>query len=141
GPGLHFRLSEVIPTGPRPVTTPTPAIVAAKLSDAETQRLLSRLPAMGTRADDQVDFKLRERSLPPPIVGKIIEAAFTAKRSGPPPVASTIGTPLKVLRVAPDGEVKLAPGFSITFSLPMISVASQEAAAAVVPVTLSPQPK
>jgi uncharacterized protein YfaS (alpha-2-macroglobulin family) len=141
GPGLHFRLSEITPTGPRPSAAPTPAIIAAKLSDRETERLLSRLPAMSTRADDQVDFKLRERSLPPPIVGKIIEAAFTSKPSGPPPVTATTTTPLRVLRFAPDGEVKLAPGFSITFSLPMISVASQEEAASVVPVTLSPQPK
>ncbi|HWT01892.1 MAG TPA: alpha-2-macroglobulin family protein, partial [Pyrinomonadaceae bacterium] len=49
--------------------------------------------------------------------------------------------PLAVLRRAPEGEVALAPGLSVTFSQPMVAVSSQNEAAAVVPVRLAPQPK
>ena len=43
-------------------------------------------------------------------------------------------------RVSPEGEVALAPRLSITFSQPMIAVTSQDAAAAVVPVKVTPEP-
>jgi uncharacterized protein YfaS (alpha-2-macroglobulin family) len=137
--GLQFRLSDGTP----PVEKPTPVApppVITHLSDAAANRLLSRLPALCPEPSEAVSFQLRERSLPPPTIGKTIDAAFLPPGPSTPPVTATVATPLEVLRVAPDGEVELAPALSITFSLPMVALSSQEEAAAVVPVTLSPQP-
>ncbi|HRH46651.1 MAG TPA: MG2 domain-containing protein, partial [Pyrinomonadaceae bacterium] len=46
---------------------------------------------------------------------------------------------LEVIRYSPEGEVPLAPDLNVTFSQPMVSVTSQEEAAKVQPVQLSPQ--
>ncbi|HEY5947537.1 MAG TPA: alpha-2-macroglobulin family protein, partial [Kofleriaceae bacterium] len=48
---------------------------------------------------------------------------------------------LKVLRYMPEGDVPLAPELSVTFSQPMVAVTSQDDAAAVKPVKLTPEPK
>src|SRR6185369_16807393 len=56
------------------------------------------------------------------------------------PRGNTASDPLDVLRYSPEGDVPLAPQLSITFSRPMVSLSSQEEAAANVPVELSPQP-
>jgi hypothetical protein len=49
------------------------------------------------------------------------------------------GNTLEVVRFSPEGEVNFAPDLSVTFSQPMVAVTSQEQAAQVVPVELSPQ--
>jgi hypothetical protein len=136
--GLRFRLSEVR----EPVEQPTPNRVAPAepLPAAEVERLLSRLPALTPAPGDTEDFKLRERTLPPPRAGRTIGAAFAADSSAGPPPARTSAA-LEVLRLAPEGEVSLAPALSITFSQPMVAVGSQDEAAAHVPVKLSPQPE
>jgi uncharacterized protein YfaS (alpha-2-macroglobulin family) len=141
--GFKFRLSEGTPPAAKPEPRPAAPTPAKPLSAGETERLLSRLPAIGSEPADRIDFKLRPGSLPPPIVGQVLQAAFLPPASigPPPPVAADVTTPLRVLRVAPEGEVGLAPALTITFSLPMVSVSSQAEAAAVVPVTLTPQPK
>jgi uncharacterized protein YfaS (alpha-2-macroglobulin family) len=138
--GLRFRLSEVKENAARP--TPTPGVVAksAPLSEAETERLLARLPPVGRGADDVQDFRLRESSLPPPRAGRTIQAAFAAPDTNTPPRPSRVNAPLEVLRFEPQGDVELAPALSVTFSQPMVAVASQEEAAGVMPVKLTPQP-
>ena len=135
--GLRFRLSEGAEQVKRPATPPVSQ--ATKISDAEAQSILKRLPFAKSDASDEQDFALRERSLPAPRTGKIINAAFPPPESttAPPTVSSG---PLEVLRVAPDGEVPLAPQLSVTFSQPMVAVTSQDEAAQNVPVQLSPQP-
>lgn len=135
--GLRFRLSEGTEKTEAP--TPKPVVNATVLSQAETASLLARLPKLQTQADDTVDFKLRENSLPPPRAGQTIAAAFAPSSTGGPPPAVT-NQPLAVTRFTPEGEVAIAPALSITFSQPMVAVTSQEDAAANVPVTLSPQP-
>ncbi|MEO6390452.1 MAG: DUF6049 family protein [Pyrinomonadaceae bacterium] len=137
--GLRFRLSEGVTPIEKP--TPSPIVTATNLSEADTQKLLARLPAFTPNAGDILEFKFPARTLLPPRTGKIIEAAFTAPAAGGPPVVAPTMAPLEILRVSPDGEVELAPMVSITFSQPMIAVSSQEEAAAQVPVTLTPQPK
>lgn len=135
--GLRFRLSESSEKVAAP--TPRPAVNATVLPEAETAKLLARLPKIQTQADDTIDFKLRDSSLPPPRAGKTIAAAFApASKDGPPPAVTN--APLLVTRFTPEGEVAIAPALSITFSQPMVAVSSQDAAAASVPVTLSPQP-
>ena len=136
--GLRFRLSE----GAEKVEAPPKPTVAAamKVSEVETRKLLARLPPLKPEQGDTLSFKFRERSLPPPRAGQTIQAAFALPTTNaPPPINSN--APLEVTRFAPEGEVELAPILSITFSQPMIAVSSQDEAAAIVPVTLTPQPK
>ncbi|HLL69953.1 MAG TPA: alpha-2-macroglobulin family protein [Pyrinomonadaceae bacterium] len=137
--GLRFRLSE----GREEVERPAPETLAPAevLSAAETKKLLDRLPALAPEANDTQDFKLRERSLPPPRAGEIIQAAFAPPAPNAPPAPSHTRAPLEVLRFAPEGEVALAPAFSITFSQAMVAVSSQEETAASVPVKMTPQPE
>jgi uncharacterized protein YfaS (alpha-2-macroglobulin family) len=137
--GLQFRLSEGTPPVERPTPVAPPPVIT-RMSDTAASRLLARLPALRPEPSETVSFQLRERSLPPPAIGKVLDAAFQPLLPSTPPVTASVATPLEVLRVAPEGEVELAPLLSITFSLPMVAVSSQEEAAAVVPVTLSPQP-
>jgi alpha-2-macroglobulin len=137
--GLSFRLSEGSERSERP--KPVSIVPASPLSEKETERLLARLPNLSREASDIQDFKLRERSLPPPRAGEIIQAAFAPPSPDVPPTAPNTTAPLEILRFAPDGEVALAPAFSVTFSQPMVTVASQGETAANVPVILTPQPK
>lgn len=137
--GLRLRLSEGTGTTGKP--KPNMLASAAPLSEIETQKLLARLPAIRADAGDTTDFKFPDSSLPPPRAGQTIQAAFTQSALGVPPNVADTTSPLEVLRSAPEGEVDLAPGLSLTFSQPMVAVSSQEEAAASVPVTLSPQPK
>ncbi|HZG50726.1 MAG TPA: Ig-like domain-containing protein, partial [Pyrinomonadaceae bacterium] len=137
--GLRFRLSEGREQVER--AAPDPVAPAEVLSAAETKKLLDRLPALAPEANDTQDFKLRERSLPPPRAGEIIQAAFATPAPNAPPTPSHTRAPLEVLRFAPEGEVALAPAFSITFSQAMVAVSSQEETAASVPVKIWPQPE
>lgn len=137
--GLRFRLSE----GTEKVEAPTanPVAVAISLSEAETRKLLARLPALKSEPADNFPLKLRERSLPPPRAGETIQAAFALPATDAPPAPVNTRAPLEVTRVSPEGEVSLAPVVSVTFSQPMVAVSSQEEAAANVPVMLTPQPQ
>ncbi|HUH03348.1 MAG TPA: Ig-like domain-containing protein, partial [Kofleriaceae bacterium] len=139
--GLTFRLGEgrqhADTPPPRPLTSGTP------LSAADTARVLARVPALTASKDDQQAFRLRDKSPPPPRTGKTIKTAFPpAPGSATAPRPVVRGGALTVERIAPQGEVPLAPHFSVTFSQPMIAVTSHaDAVATGVPVTLSPQPK
>ncbi|HEX8651066.1 MAG TPA: alpha-2-macroglobulin family protein [Pyrinomonadaceae bacterium] len=135
--GLQFRLSE---GSEQPATqTPVTPARAVSLSESDVQKVLSRLPAIKAEDADEKDFALRDRSLPPPRTGKVIDAAF------PPPeqlsVPATSAGTLEVLRYTPEGDVSLAPQLSVTFSQPMVAVTSlAELNAQDVPVRLAPQP-
>jgi len=135
--GLKFHLSEA-PEQPEAKATNKIA-QASVLSDAETQPILNRLPAIKTAASDEVDFALRDKSLPPPRTGMTLLQPFPfALESGP--LDQKLSGPLEVVRQSPEGEVPIAPNLSVTFSQPMVAVTSQEEAAENVPVQLSPQP-
>ena len=138
--GLRFRLSE----GTEKVAAPAPGptvTAATSLSDADTNKLLARLPALKPEDGDTLPFRLRERSLPPPRAGETIQAAFALPTTSAPPAPINTNAPLEVTRFAPEGEIALAPMLSITFSQPMVAVSSQEEAAATVLVTLTPRPQ
>jgi alpha-2-macroglobulin len=136
--GLRFRLSE---GAEQPEQRSTSAAApAVKLSESDTQRVLARLPALNMESGDEQDFAMRERSLPAPRTGRVINTSFPALEEQRPPDASSTG-PLEVLRHAPEGEIPLAPQLSVTFSQPMVAVTSYaELEAAGVPVRLTPQP-
>jgi uncharacterized protein YfaS (alpha-2-macroglobulin family) len=114
---------------------------ATKISDADATAILDRVQSIKTAPDDTKPFALRDRSQPPPRTGKTIKDAFP-----PPPTKSAVpvtndaGKELTVLRFQPEGDVKLAPQLSITFSQAMVAVTSQDDAAATVPVKLTPTP-
>jgi alpha-2-macroglobulin len=137
--GLIFRLSEGKAESEQRPQIPAPP--AESLSDEAAQNLLKRLPPINSEADDEKDFALRDRSLPPPRTGQTISGTFPpVDRTNAPDQASS--GPLEILRFAPEGEVPIAPHLSITFSQPMAPVTSNSDLAALdVPVKLSPQPK
>ncbi|MCA9514389.1 MAG: Ig-like domain-containing protein [Myxococcales bacterium] len=122
GAGLVWKVSEGNPPPEGEILPPAPA---TPLPDADTQKLLARLPAVDAKAGDQQDFALRPASQPPPKPGSTVETPF------PPPVAPDVaatadnGEP-KVLRYSPEGDVPLGPRVSVTFATPMVAVTSHE---------------
>ncbi|MDX6694815.1 MAG: alpha-2-macroglobulin [Blastocatellia bacterium] len=136
--GLRFRLSQ---GAEQPEQRETGSITpATKLSESETQRVLARLPALNMESGDEQDFAMRERSLPAPRTGKVINTSFPAIDEQRLTDVTSAG-PLEVLRHAPEGEIPLAPQLSVTFSQPMVAVTSYaELEAMDVPVRLTPQP-
>jgi alpha-2-macroglobulin len=137
--GLIFRLSEgKAEEQQRPQISAPPA---EPISDEAAQNLLKRLPPIKTEADDEKDFALRDRSLPPPRTGQTVSEAFPPSDRATAPDQSSSG-PLEIRRFAPEGEVPIAPHLSVTFSQPMVPVTSNsDLAGQAVPVKLSPQPK
>ena len=136
--GLQFRLSEGVE---QPEKRPTlPAAQAGPLSDQDIESVLKRLRPIKGDASDQQEFAFRDRSLPPPLTGKLIKDSFPPPDQ-PPAADQAAAGPLDVLRYAPEGEVPLAPHLSVTFSQPMVAVTSvEDLAAGSVPVRLRPQP-
>ena len=136
--GLEFRLSEGQPGAEN--REQTPPAKGENLSEAETAGLLKRLPPIKSEKDDQQDFAKRIGSLPAPKTGKIVPVKFPAPENRNAPDANNSNV-LEVLRFAPEGSVEIAPELSITFSQPMVAVTTQEQAAQVVPVRLTPEVK
>src|SRR5215831_6603801 len=138
--GLVFRLSEARDETQRQTQQQIARPATEPLSDEAAQNLLKRLPPIKVESDDEKDFSLRDRSLPPPRTGQTISEAFPPT-SGGDRSGQVASGPLEVLRVSPEGEVPIAPHLSVTFSQPMVAVTSNEdLSAAQVPVKLSPQP-
>jgi alpha-2-macroglobulin len=137
--GLRFRLSEGREQpGRQPSTAPAKT---TSLSESELQQVLKRLPAIKTEEADEQDFALRDRSLPPPRTGKIVDVTFPPPERPAVPTSGSAG-PLEVLRYMPEGDVPLAPQLSVTFSQPMVAVTSRvELEAQGVPVKLTPEPR
>lgn len=133
--GLTFRLSNGSAEGEaRTVQDPTKA---DPISDAETGKVLGRLPAIKSDPDDKSDFAKRTDSLPAPKTGTKVPVKFPSDddRGTPKIVPDNV---LDVIRYTPEGEVPLAPDLSVTFSQPMVAVTSQEEAAKYAPVELTP---
>jgi uncharacterized protein YfaS (alpha-2-macroglobulin family) len=136
GEGLVFRLSEgeAGSESAAPVARPP----AEPLSDAETRRVIDRLAPLAEEPREE-PFALREASAPPPRTGRVVATAFPAPALARPEAGDA--GPLAVVRRMPEGEVPLAPHLSVTFSRPMVALATHEALARPrVPVRLVPQP-
>jgi hypothetical protein len=141
-PGLDLRLSNG-KAGP-PAADRATLAPATKISDADANQVLGRMPALTGNPDDKKDFALRDRSQPPPRPGSTVKGSFPPPPSlnTPPPATNDANQPLTILRWAPEGDVPVAPQLSITFSQPMIAVTSHDDSIANgVPVTLTPTPK
>jgi alpha-2-macroglobulin len=136
--GLEFRLSEGTEGAERREIQRLAEV--NNLSEAEAAALLKRLPAIKAEAEDQQDFAKRAGSLPAPKTGKVVPVKFPADENrGTPKVANNAA--LEVLRFSPAGDVPIVADLSITFSQPMVAVTSQEQAAQVAPVRLTPEIK
>jgi uncharacterized protein YfaS (alpha-2-macroglobulin family) len=125
GSAVSFRLSEA--QGGGETVAPPSRPPAEPLSEEEARRVLDRLPPL-TKAPRTTPFARREDSLPPPRTGRTIAAPFPPPEKAAPPAPPVAG-PLEVRRRAPEGEVPLAPNLSVTFSQPMVALATQEALA------------
>ena len=137
--GLQFRLREGAENAAKKETAPNAE--AAKSSAAETEAILNRLPPMDAETTDKTDFSVRPDSLPPPKTGRTIAVKFAPNAPPDAPQVENSVSALEILRSAPSGEVSLAPDLSVTFSQPMIAVASQTDASKTVPVKLTPEVK
>ncbi len=135
--GLAIRLSDgqaqpavIQPLARRPGTP---------LTQAEIEQVLSRLPELALEPEDQLDFRLPDELIPPPLTGETIPEPFPteAEQQGPQPV---YGDQLAVLRYAPDGAVPIAPFVNVTFNQPMVPLDTLEGLSDLeVPVQLTPE--
>ncbi|MCW5803695.1 MAG: Ig-like domain-containing protein, partial [Deltaproteobacteria bacterium] len=139
--GLDVRLSDG-KQGPPPFDRGKLA-PATKLADGEIATLLARAQPIATDPDDGKAFALRPGSQPAPRTGTVVTGKFPPESTVTPPVPApgADAKELRVLRYMPEGEVPIAPELTVTFSQPMVAVTSQDDAARVQPVKLSPATK
>jgi uncharacterized protein YfaS (alpha-2-macroglobulin family) len=135
GTGQLIRLSEG--QAQPQVVEALPVATGEPLTEAEIAAILNRLPDLEAGTEDQVDFKIPEEILPPPLTGETIDEAFP-----PSPQAIEVEVysgPLEVLRYSPEGEIPIAPFVNITFNQPMVPLATiEDLAAEDVPVSIEP---
>src|SRR5215831_8466238 len=98
--GLQLRLSD---TGPSPAVAQQAANAASLLDEAESSKLLARLPAADTYQSELQEFRFSEQSPPPPRAGQQVLAAFPPSGPSPaeqPPAQPTSAEPaaLEVVR-------------------------------------------
>ena len=119
-----------------------PVAESTPLTADEVQQISDRLPPMEVEAGDQEDFRLPDRSLPPPRTGETIDESFppAAAIDAPAVPDEAESGPLEVLRYAPEGPVPMAPFLNVTFSQPMVPLGTlAQLSAADVPVLLTPE--
>ena len=95
--GLTLRLGEARGDAP-PAPAASPATKGEPLSAADTARVLARLPELSEASEDEKDFALREKSLPPPRTGHDGQGRVPASADGRAPPAETVAGPLTVVR-------------------------------------------
>ena len=139
--GLQIKLREAVPKIAK--NENSPIANAAKLTEAETDAIIRRLPPLNAEISDKMDFNLRPNSLPPPKTGNTIAVKFPPDEPqiAPPNLALKTEYALEIVRVAPLGAANSATDLSVTFSAPMIALLSQTEAAQTVPVKLLPEVK
>lgn len=101
-----------------------PSVVSEPLSETEADNILSRLPALPPKEENQTDFNLAGDFLPPPRTGEVIEQPFPPTSGSETEEPLPSNEPLQVLRYAPEGEIPVAPFISVTFNQPMIPIAT-----------------
>ena len=136
--GFRIALSEADPSAGSEDRVARTVADTTPLDKAATQALLARLPALETDPLDTSEFSKRPGSKPPPRTGETVATAFPPPSA--PDVAAVETGPLSVVRWAPEGDVHIAPHLTASFSQPMVAVTSQDEAAAIVPLTVSPMP-
>ncbi len=135
--GLKFKLSEGVEGAETREKQQLPS--TDPISEKDKADLLKRIPEIKAQTDDQTDFAKRVGTLPAPKTGNKLPVKFPSDDGRGTPKVDTSGQTLQVIRWSPEGEVPLAPDLNVTFSQPMVAVTSQEQAAKVQPVELTPQ--
>lgn len=132
-----FEFDEV-PAGSsgRPTSVKVVSSKARPLSSEQIKSLLSRLAPLKSSPSDKQDFVLRASSLAPPKAGQRLDQPFPPLQSQP--VVEAEKKDVEVVRVAPEGDVGLAPNLSMTFNQPMVALSST-ASPSDLPVKLTPQ--
>ncbi|MBK6695821.1 MAG: Ig-like domain-containing protein [Myxococcales bacterium] len=137
-PKLGFRLSDA----DREKPAAPPRVTGDVMPPGEVAELLGRLPPQAaTDGGLATTFHRRGDSPPPPRPGRTVSEPFPA---APSPVGAVTHdtTGLRVVRRSPEGDVGIAPNVSVTFSEPMVALATQAAlAAGEAPFKLTPPQK
>ncbi len=126
GQELPAEIAELVPVKGIPLT------------EEEIEAILSRLTAWAEDQGLEVDFRLPEQILPPPLTGETLSESFPSDQdlAKPQPI---FAEELEVLRFSPEGDVPIAPFISVTFNQPMIALNTLEALAEEeVPVQVTP---
>ncbi|RLE00650.1 MAG: hypothetical protein DRJ13_08155, partial [Bacteroidetes bacterium] len=136
GPGLTIQLSDgqEVPS----VIEQLVPVTGVPLTEEEIEAILARLTPWIEDQGLEVDFRLPEEILRPPLSGDTIPETFPSSvdLTKPQPI---FDEELEVLRYAPDGQVAIAPFISVTFNQPMIALNTLEALAEEdVPVQVTP---
>lgn len=93
------------------------------ISEAETNKLFARLPEL--KKDEELAVYIRPKTPVPPPPGKNLDLTFPPVEKVSAPGQAPKAPPLKVLRMSPTGEVSEARQITVTFSQPMVPIASQ----------------
>ncbi len=102
--------------------------------------VIGRLPAFEDPTEDREAFNRPAETLPPPVVGETVPSTFPPAGGDVEPPADVPAGPLEVVRFQPEGEVDIAPAVTITFSQPMVPIATLEQLdAADVPAVVTPE--
>lgn len=134
---LGFRLSEGQSSAAEP--EPIEPTDGTLLTSAEIDAVLDRLPEWDLPGGDTQEFNRPVASLGPPLVGDTIATPFPPAPDVPTTPPDVATEPLEVLRFQPEGPVDVAPFLSLTFSEPMVPLATLEQLDGVdVPVEMTP---
>jgi uncharacterized protein YfaS (alpha-2-macroglobulin family) len=119
--GNDYSIQVGLSVGQAQSQTPMPIPVATSepLAPQEIEAIFARLPVLPISPAEQTEFKYPVELLPPPRPGITIQEKFPFFEIAPAPIVSP-SEPLKVLRIAPEGEIPIAPFISVTFSQPMV---------------------
>ena len=93
------------------------------ISESEIEKLFARLPEL--KADTDLAVYIRPKTPVPPPPGKNLDLPFPPVTKVSAPGDAPKAPPLKVLRMSPNGEVSSARQITVTFSQPMVPLASQ----------------
>ncbi len=120
------------------VAGPVTAVSSGQpLSDARRDELTGKLPKWDDPTSLSTPFNWPTQSSPPPRTGTVVSEPFPPAAT---PEAPTVDNgPLKILRVQPEGDVPVAPYFTVTFNQAMVPVGTvAQVTPAEAPVKLSP---
>lgn len=111
--------------GPGAAAASTPVTDGTPLDQQTLARLLGRLPAWSPSKAGGTDYRWPAQTIKKPETTQQSNQQFPSEATSqnPPqkPTATPAG-PLTVLRIQPEGTVKVAPNLSITFSQPMVPI-------------------
>ncbi|MEM1008301.1 MAG: Ig-like domain-containing protein, partial [Myxococcota bacterium] len=108
--------------------------------------LFAGLPAM-KKSGREISFQFRSGPKPPGQIDKRVSIPFPPKAPAPGAMQSDAkksdgALPLRVVRIAPKGEVKLTRAVTVTFNQPMVPLSSvNQLRSKRVPFKIVPQPK